>query len=137
MTPEEEFRRDLRKSIVGADSAKIDRSELLEDVFKTYTAKLFEHVLGRKKEGAMEMDALVEVKRNLISEFMNTELGEYQKPLEWYEDLFDETVKEIFNDAGLAHKGEDQVSANQTLEINPAGYAKEGGLYVPDHMKGI
>jgi len=135
MTPEEEFRKDLKKSILDADPMKVERKDLLRQIFKAYTAKLFEFTLGRKKEGRMEMDALVETKRNLINEFIGTDLGEYQMSQEWYEDLFDATIKEIFNDASLAHQGADQVNVNQTLEINPEGYVNNGGLYVPEHMK--
>ena len=130
------FQKELKKSILNADE-KLDRKELLIDIFKAYTAKMFEHVLGRKGENRLEFDALVVVKRNLISEFRKTELGEYQKSVKWYEDLFEDTIKEIFNEAAQAHEGVDSTSINQSLEINPDAYVKEGGLFVPEHMKNI
>ena len=130
-----DFQKELKKSIFGSDATKVDREELLTDIFKAYVAKLFEYNLSKEKKDRIEFGAMVEIKRNLISEFRKTELGEYQKSTEWYEDLFDETVKEIFNEAALSHKGVNNVNMNQRLEINPEAYINEGGLFIPDHLK--
>jgi len=135
MAEEYNFQKELKDRILNADPMKFDRHELLEDIFKIYVAKLFEFTLGRKSKDRLEVDAMVEVKKNLINEFRNTELGEYQKSVEWYEDMFDETVQEILNDAALAHKGSNIVNVQKTLQINKDAYINEGGLFVPEHMK--
>ncbi len=135
MSKEYNFQKELKDKIFGSDPAKIDRHELLEDIFKIYVAKLFEFNLGRKGPDRLEVGVMVEVKRNLISEFRSTELSEYQKSVKWYEDLFDKSVQEILNDAAKAHKGVDSVSVQQTLQVNPKAYVNEGGLFVPEHMK--
>lgn len=122
------FQTDLKNSIFNADP-KLDRNELLTDIFKSYVAKLFEMTL---KKGRLPYDALVTIKANLISEFRNAELSEYQKSVEWYEKTFDETIKEILAIAASRHRGVDQVvSANQTLQINPEIYMNEKGLTIP------
>ena len=122
------FQEELKKSIFNADP-KIDRKELLIDIFKSYVAKLFEVVL--KKKG-MPYDSLVEVKNNIIREFRATDLAEYQKSVEQYEELFDTTVKEILDYAANRHKGsESVVRAPQNLEVNGDAYVNEGGLFVP------
>lgn len=129
------FQRDLRKAIFDADPNKMDRKELVTLTFKYWVSKLFEWVLVNKGQQVLEVEAMVQVKRNLISEFRNTDLEEYQKSEKQYEDLFEKTIKEIFEEAGRAHKGEDTAKVNQSLSINPEQYIKEGGLYVPDHLK--
>ena len=136
MSKEYDFQKELKDRIFNADPMKLDRHELLEDIYKIYVAKLFEFTLGRKGKDRLETDAMIEVKRNLISEFRKTELGEYQKSVEWYEDMFDEAVQEILNDAALAHKtGSQSVTIDQTLQINPEAYVNEGGLFIPEHLK--
>ena len=125
------FQKELKDAIFNAD-VKIDRKELLIDIFKSYVAKLFEISLDKKK---LPYDDLVEVKRNLIAEFRAADLSEYQKSVEDYEILFDDTVKEILQFAAERHQGVDSVvHANQSLEINPEAYINEGGLYVPKHL---
>jgi hypothetical protein len=125
---EYDFQKDLKNSIFNADP-KIDKHELLTDIFKSYVAKMFEITL---KRGRIPFDALVEIKANLISEFRKTDLSEYQKSVEWYEGLFDTTIKEILSLAAARHKGTDRVvNANQNLEINPEIYINEGGLMKP------
>jgi len=133
MSEEYDFQKELRDSIINADE-KLDRKELLTDIFKAYAAKLFEIVLGRKEKNRLEVDAMVHVKKNLISEFRKTPLGEYQQSTEWYEDLFESTIQEIFNDAALAHRGVDSIKHDQQLHINKDAYINEGGLFVPEHM---
>ena len=122
------FQRDLKNSIFNADP-KLDRKELIKDIFKAYVAKLFENVVVN---GRMPYDVVVQVRNNLISEFRLTELSEYQMSIEQYELLFDETVKEILDLAAMRHKGIDTVDrANQNFEINPEIYINEGGLIKP------
>ena len=122
------FQRDLKNSIFNADP-KLDRKELIKDIFKAYVAKLFEKVVVN---GRMPYDVVVQVRNNLISEFRLTELSEYQMSIEQYELLFDETVKEILDLAAMRHKGIDTVDrANQNFEINPEIYINEGGLIKP------
>ena len=135
MTEEQDFQKQLRKAILGVDSSKLNRKSLLEDIFKTGVAKLFEYNLGRKGKDRLELDALIQIKKNLINEFRSAKLGEYQQSEKWYEDLFENTVKEIFEEAARNHNGINQATINQTLQINQKAYINEGGLYIPDHIK--
>ena len=135
MTEEQDFQKQLRKAILGVDSSKLNRKSLLEDIFKTGVAKLFEYNLGRKGKDRLELDALIQIKKNLINEFRSAKLGEYQQSEKWYEDLFENTVKEIFEEAARNHNGINQATINQTLQINQKAYINESGLYIPDHIK--
>ena len=133
MTPEEQFRSELKTAIFNADP-KIDRKELLTDIFKSYVAKLFEMTMirnSKKTEGRIEFDAMVEIKRSLISEFRLAELAEYQRSEAQYDELFEATVREILNDAALAHRGDNMVEHAQNLHINDDAFAKSGNLFVP------
>jgi hypothetical protein len=132
---EYDFQKDLEGAIFNSDSSKINRHELLIDIFKSYVAKLFEYVLSKRGKNRIELDAMVQIKRNLINEFTKASLGEYQKTNNQYDELFEQTIKEIFNDAALNHEGENIVSVNQNLEINPTIYKNEHGLFVPFHGK--
>jgi len=128
MNNDYDFQKELKNSIFNADP-KLDRNELLIDIFKSYVAKMFELVITKK---GLPYDSLVQIKANLINEFMNAELSEYQKNTKWYDKLFDDTVKEILNFAAHQHSGQDMVAdANQTLQINPEVYINEGGLIKP------
>jgi len=135
MAKEYNFQKDLRDSVLKADPTKLNKKELLTDIFKSYVAKLFEIVLSGKKGNRLEFDAMTQVKANLISEFRKTELGEHQQSIKWYEELFDTAMQEILNDAAQNHKGIDQISVEQTMEINPEAYVNEGGLFVPEHRE--
>jgi len=137
MEKEYNFQKELKKSIFESDPNKIDKHDLLKQIFKAYVAKLFEYNLSKKREDRLEFGVLVEVKRNLISEFRKTDLGEYQKSTGWYEYIFDKTIKEIFEEAAKNHQGADSVNIQQTLEINPKSYINESGLFVPEHLKKI
>ena len=135
MSKEYNFQKDLRDSVLKADPVKFDKKELLTDIFKSYVAKLFEIVLSGKNGNRLEFDAMIQVKANLISEFRKTELCEYQQSVKWYEELFDTAMQEILNDAAQNHQGINQISVDQTLEINPEAYINEGGLFIPEHLK--
>jgi len=128
------FQKELKKSIIGADD-KINRSDLLTNIFKTYVAKMFEHVLSKGKKDRLETASMATVKRNLIDEFRNAELGEYQKSTEWYEDMFDKAMQEILEEAGRNHQGANIASIDQRLEINKRAYINESGLFIPEHLK--
>jgi hypothetical protein len=124
------FQADLESSISNADP-KLDKKELLVDIFKMYVAKLFELKL---KDSRLEFGVLVQIKSNLINEFRKASLAEIQMSVEQYEKLFDDTVKEIFNDAAIAHKGVDIMSQDPNVEfsINPNAMKKTAsGLFVP------
>jgi hypothetical protein len=128
MSEEFNFQNELKSSIFNADD-KVNKKELLEDIFKSYVAKLFEKVITGKR---LPFDALVEVKGNLIREFRATDLSEYQRTVEQYEELFDTTVKEILSFAASQHDGRDSaIFAPQELVINPRVYVNEGGLMKP------
>ena len=129
------FQKELEASINNADP-KLDRSELLTMIFKSYIAKCIE--LRIRYDSRIEHDAMLKIKENLISEFRKAALAENQKSVEQYEQLFDTSMEEILNDAANAHQGVDiaQVEHRQ-LEINPELYAmqkgfkkNESGLYV-------
>lgn len=128
-----DFQKELRNSVFNADP-KLNRKELLEDIFKSYVAKMFEFVLSKKGKDRLEFNAMVTVKRNLINEFRKADLGEYQKSVEWYENTFENTIKEIFNDASHAHQGIEVVHIDQNLEINKRDYIDKGGIFVPEHI---
>lgn len=131
-----DFQKELRKSIFNADE-KLDKKELLVDIFKTYVAKLFEITLQKSaSKNQLELSALIEVKKNLISEFRQADLSEYQLSVNQYEDLFDKTVKEIVNFASLRHKGEDSININKTLSVDKSAFwaghtINDSGLIVP------
>ena len=125
------FQEDLKNSIFNPDP-NLDRKQLLEDVFKSFVARLFEHVMTRRttNQSRLTFDELVHVKKNLINEFRTAQLAEYQQSEQWYDDLFETTVKEIFE--STAHQGVSNVGvANQNLEINKEAYKFEKGLFLP------
>lgn len=138
MSNEYNFQKELEKSLFGADT-KLDRKELLEDIFKIYVAKLFEITIQKSTiKDRLPFEALVEVKRNLIDEFKKANLDTYQRSVIQYEELFEKTVQEIVNDAGLAHGGVDKTTVDQTLHINPKAYIKshtisDGGIIIPSN----
>jgi len=122
------FQKELKNAIINADP-KLNRIELLTDIFKSYVAKMFELVITKK---GLPFESLVKIKENLITEFRSADLAEYQRSVEWYENLFNNTVKEILEYATARHSGQNLVMpANQNLEINPGAYIKEGGLFKP------
>lgn len=124
------FQKELKDSILNADP-KQDRDELLTMIFKSYVAKCIEYTL-RKKTNRIEMAAMKQIQRNLISEFRNAELGEYQKSAKWYEELFDTAMQEIFNDAAHTHDGVNIATVDQTLSINKQAYTAENhGMILP------
>lgn len=127
------FQKELEASIFDADPNQ-DRDELLTMIFKSYVAKSLEYTL-RKKLNRIEQSAMETIRRNLISEFRKAELSEHQKSVEQYEDLFDTAIEEIFNDAAHAHGGQDAITVDKSLEINPQGYIENGGLILPSHLK--
>jgi hypothetical protein len=60
-----------------------------------------------------------------------------QMSVEKYEELFEKTVQEIVNDAGLAHKGEDSMIIQSKLDINRPAYQQThkttpSGLILPN-----
>ena len=137
MSTEYNFQTELETSIKNADQ-KLDKKELLEDIFKIYVAKVFELVLSKSKtKDRLPSDAVVEAKKNLISEFRKASLENWQMSVEQYEDLFEKTVQEIINDIGNAHKGDDIIATQSNLEINKSAYQDlyqktPSGLYVPN-----
>ncbi len=128
-----DFQAELSKAINSADP-KLDRKDLLVDVFKFYTAKLLEYYL-HKSGGALQSGSIDQLRRNLIHEFREAPLAEYQQSVEWYEKLFDSTIQEILNDAAYTHQGIDSVSAQENLQINPTAYINEGGLFIPERLR--
>jgi hypothetical protein len=128
----QEFQLELKNALLNAD-VKIDRKEMLVDIFKSYVAKLFEVVLSKQGGNRIPFDALVEVKSRLISSFRGAELGEYQKSEAQYDELFETTVKEILNECAANHRGEDLIQlAPEQFEINKNEFHRQAsGLFVP------
>jgi len=124
-----DFQKDLEKSIFGCDE-KLDKKELLVDIFKMYVAKLFEMKL---KNSRLSEDVLTAIKENLISEFRKASLSEYQMSVEGYEQLFNKTVQEILESAALAHQGSDIIEMDpmRDLMINAGMRQTQSGLLVP------
>ena len=117
-----------------------ERKELLEMIFKSYVARLLEVMLEKSgTAGRLEAGMLEEVKKRLVYEFREAPLENSQISVEMYEELFDTAIAEIFNEAALNHQGVDSAEFDLTrqLEINPNAYIKEGGLYIPEHLKGV
>ena len=87
--------------------------------------------------GRLESGMIDEVKKRIIHEFRQAPLENSQMSYEMYEDLFDTAIAEILNEAALNHQGEDHADWDLTrqLEINPEAYVREGGLYIPAHLK--
>jgi hypothetical protein len=137
MSEEYNFQKELKKSIEGADP-KLDRKELLEDIFKIYTAKLFEIAIQKSKTpDRLPYEALVEIKKNLINEFRHTSLEMIQMSVEQYEKLFESTVKEIVESAALAHPGQDSAIIQSKFDINIPRYKEThnispGGIILPN-----
>ena len=116
------FQKELEKSILKADE-KLDKKELLIDVFKSYVAKLFEMTINKSgTKNRIEYSALVQTKRNIINEFRQASLSELQMSVKQYEDLFDKTVQEIVDFAGSMHEGVDETSVDKTLSIDKGGF---------------
>jgi len=128
--PSQQFQEDLKNAIFNADPTKIDRKELLIDIFKAAVAKLFELQLSKSNtKERLEFEQLVLIKRSLIDQFHGANLSEYQMSDRQYEDLFNTTVKEIMNDAAVAHQGEDRIEqAPQRLEVNANEYRYLKGM---------
>jgi len=128
--PSKQFQDDLKATIFRADPSKIDRKELLVDIFKTAVAKLFELQLEKSRtKDRLEFEQLVLIKKSLISQFRGADLSEYQMSEKQYEELFNATVQEIMNDAAHAHSGEDFVEhAPQELLINANAYRNAHGM---------
>lgn len=122
---EDKFQKSLKKAIFECDS-KLDRKEILIDIFKTYVAKMMEANVDKNK-GRLEADYLTKMKGFIITEFRNTDLQEHQISEGGYSKLFDDTIQEIFNDAANAHEGEDTVKFDPTkrFEINKTAYHNE------------
>lgn len=127
-----DFKEHVESSIKNA-GPEVDRKELLIDIFKTTIAQFFEWYLVNKSNGnRLPFEAVVQVKQQLINEFRGMSIDQ-QQSVEWYENLFESTIKEIFNDAALAHRGEDRYEyAKQNLEVNTDLYQQSSsGLYIP------
>lgn len=131
------FAKDLEKTINNADE-KVDKRELLEDIFKSYVAKLFEVNIQERR---LPYGVLIEVKRLLIAAFRSASLSEYQRSVKQYEELFDKTVQEIIDYASTRNnEGEDIIEEDKgkVLEINAKEYQNQSnfkkndsGLFIP------
>ena len=116
------FQEDLVDSIRNR-SGSIDPKDLLEDIFKTYVAKMMEqNVLANKNR--METGFLLSMKGFLISEFRAARL-EHQMSESQYSALFDATVQEIFNEAAHTHDGEDKAEIDENRSLNIKGAFEE------------
>jgi len=117
----------LTKVLEGAvmsATAKVKPSEVIRSIFKHAVSSMFEKAIVNKSDGTSGMmyDVILETKRNLISTFRDANLQNHQKPIDWYEDLFDKTVQEILNFAAKMHEGEDitEFDNHRQFSINPS-----------------
>ena len=136
MSNEYNFGKDLVKSVQTVKPE--EREELLKMIFKSYVAKLLEILMANSKiKDGLEAEMLEEVKSNLIKEFRAAPLGVSQRPVKFYEDLFNTAVQEILNEASLNHEGVDsaEVDKYRQFSVNPEAYINEGGLYIPEHLR--
>ena len=122
---QDKFQKSLSKAILECDD-KLDRKDVLIDVFKTYVAKLLEDNVSKNK-GRIEAGYFEQMKGFIISEFRKAELGEYQLSEGNYSKLFDDSIQEIFNEAAIAHEGEDkaEIDPNRQFEVNANAYQNE------------
>lgn len=121
------------ENVIKNAGPEINRDELLVDIFKHTIADFFVWYIENKKNGnRLPFESVVQTKTKLISEFRSMQLDN-QMSVEKYEDLFEKTVKEIFNEASLAHRGEDRSEyAHQNLHVNNDLYQQSaGGIYLP------
>jgi hypothetical protein len=139
------FQEELKETILNRTDPNMSKHDVLCDIFKTYTVKMLEqNVLANKNR--LESKFLTMIKAYLISEFRNTELGEDQMSEAHYEEMFDSTIKGLFNDVAHAHSGVDTiVDGQQELLVDRKTYDNEiapkygkggmvqtaGGLWVP------
>ena len=137
------FQKELEDTVKKCDP-KLDPREVLVSIFKTYIAgMLIENVsknYGRLEEGFVNM-----VKAQLITDFRDADLGDFQLSVKRYEDLFAETIKEILNDAAHNHEGSNEAIYNQQqLVVNKkayeehlksSGHMTDGGIYLPGGVK--
>lgn len=122
-----ELKESLEKSMSGA-GPDVNRDELLVDMFKSTIAQFFEWYLINKNNGnKLPFDALVDTKSGIISLYQSLTIDN-QKSLEWYEELFETTIKEIFDHASGRHSaGSNSISSAREL----FGNKTPSGLYVP------
>jgi hypothetical protein len=126
-----DFQKELENAIINCDP-KLNKKDLLEDIFKSYVAKSIEWAISKRHDNRLELSGMKIIQANLISEFRKAELSEYQQSLEWYEHKFDEAIREITSLAANNHEGVDNIQlAEQKLDINMEAYKHEGGLYIP------
>jgi hypothetical protein len=122
MSEEYDFQKELKKSLVDADPS-MDKIEMLEMIFSSYVTKLLEYMLKKSPvKGRLEASAINEAKRNLINEFRNAELGEWQRSVERYEEIYTKTIMGILNENALMNPGEDSAQYSQQLSIDSKGY---------------
>lgn len=138
------FQDQLKETIINRTDPNMSRLEILQDIFKTYTAKMLEqNVLTNKNR--LESGFVNMLKAYLITEFRATDIGEFQMSEKQYEDLFNKTIQEIFNDASYSHQGTNSAEeSQQELLVDKRAYhheiqpkiqggmmQNESGLWVP------
>lgn len=113
----------LKDAVFSPGNNARPKEEVIKYLFKHAVSKLFEEAMvNTKATKNLQFEAVLNAKRGLINLFRSAELAEHQKSVEWYENLFDGTVKEILEFASARHTGEDLISLDNTREfsINPA-----------------
>jgi hypothetical protein len=124
----ETFQEQLKRSVLECPTDKLDRKEVLIDIFKTYAARMIEQNVMTNKN-RIEGGFIMMLRGYMISEFRSVELGEHQLSEAQYADLFDKTIKEIFDSASNAHEGDDKVERQpQNLEVNKNAYSESKGF---------
>lgn len=116
------FQQEIRDAVINNIDPKLKPADVLRYIFKTYVAKMLEQNVTVNKN-RLESGYLNLIKAHMITEFRSVELGEHQLSEKMYDDLFNKTLEEIFNDASHHHAGEDIYDdKSQELLIDKRAY---------------
>lgn len=123
-------------AILSEEESK--REDLLKLFFKQGVAGCLLEFQRKTADGnALESQILEETKASTIEFFRKLPLEGTQRPIEFYEKLFNGCLQEIFTEASWNHEGEDTTSVSQTLTVDGRGHNEmkmsSGGLFVPGH----
>lgn len=107
----------------------VDKNELLEDFFKLSVAQLLAAYIEQYDVQAIDAKFHEMMLSELVTCFRQAPLGEYQRSVDWYEKMFNQTMQEIVANA-TSGKGMTQTSTNST------GYGMSGGgIWVPPNAR--
>lgn len=122
----------IYESVIANCDPKLDPANVLEDLFKYTVAEMLK-VNVAQNNSRISAGFIQALCAYLIGEFREVELDKWQKSEQQYAELFNLTIKEILNDAGHGHEGEDSMeAASQQLMINKQLWnQRSSGIVVP------